>query len=316
MTRSASVSRGVEADHVEHDLDAAAQLRAQQSDAARAERARRAGSGEHGDRGVQLAAEGLVQCAELTVQLAHGGLVRALLRRKDVCRAAMAVHGIGDVAHGDHAHTVKPFAHGGGVDVRDAVECRADGNEGRASRVREADAQCRGAAAAAVVRGAAAEAEHDAPRAARKRIGDELSDAVGRGDAGFLRPATSGSPAAAAISMTAVPSGSRPWLRRSARRRVCTPETRTRSPPQEARKQSTVPSPPSATFSARTSQAGKKKSGIRSRAMAQMSRLGSEPLEGIGDHDALFHALCLPCGCFSYSICKPRAGCKSFAPQR
>ena len=39
-------------------------------------------------------------------------------------------------------------------------------------------------------------------------------------------------------------------------------------------------------------------------------------LEGIGDHDALFHALCLPCGCFSYSICKPRAGCKSFPPQR
>ena len=32
--------QGVEADHVEHDLDAAAQFRAQQGDAARAERAR------------------------------------------------------------------------------------------------------------------------------------------------------------------------------------------------------------------------------------------------------------------------------------
>ena len=95
--------QGVEADHVEHDLDAAAQFRAQQGDAARAERARRAGSGEHGDRDVQLAAEGLVQRAELTVQLAHGCLVRALLRRENARRAAMAVHGIGDVAHGDHA---------------------------------------------------------------------------------------------------------------------------------------------------------------------------------------------------------------------
>ena len=290
--------QGVEADHVEHDLDAAAQFRAQQGDAARAERARRAGSGEHGDRGVQLAAEGLVQCAELTVQLAHGGLVSALLRRKDVCRAAMAVHGIGDVAHGDHAHTVKPFVRGGGVDVRDAVECRADGNEGPASRVREADAQCRGAAAAAVVRGAAAEAEHDAPRAARERVGDELSDAVGRGDAGIFA------------------SGNERESRRRGHfndRRAVRQQTvgcvdrlavgilhaGDENALAAAGGEEAVHRPLTAVRHVQRADlaGGEEERDTLARDGADVAAR-QRALEGIGDHDALFHALCLPCGSF------------------
>ena len=228
----------------------------------------------------------------------------------------MAVHGIGDVAHGDHAHTVKPFAHGGGVDVRDAVERRADGNEGCASRVREADAQRRGAAAAAVVRGAAAEAEHDAPRAARKRVGDELSDAVGRGDAGVFAPRDE----------------------RESRRRGHFNDRR-------AVWQQTVGCVDRLAVGAlhagdghALAAAGIEEAIHRPLAAVRhvqradlaggeeerdtLARDGADvaarqrALEGIGDHDALFHALCLPCGCFSYSICKPRAGCKSFPPQR
>ncbi len=308
--------QGVEAHHVEHDLDAAAQFRAQQSDAARAERARRAGSGEHGDRGVQLAAEGLVQRAELTVQLAHGCLVRALLRRENARRAAMAVHGIGDVAHGDHAHTVKPFARGGGVDVRDAVERRADGNEGPAARVREADAQRRGAAAAAVVRGAAAEAEHDAPRAARKRVGDELSDAVGRGDTGIFASGNERE------SRCRGHFNDRRAVRQQGvgcvdRLAVGILHAGDEHALAAAGIEEAIHRPLAAVRHAQRADlaGGKVERDTLARDGADVAAR-QRALEGIGDHDALFHALCLPCGCFSYSICKPRAGCKSFPPQR
>ena len=193
----------------------------------------------------------------------------------------MAVHGIGDVAHGDHAHTVKPFARGGGVDVRDAVERRADGNEGCASRVREADAQCRGAAAAAVVRGAAAEAEHDAPRAARKRVGDELSDAVGRGDTGIFA------------------SGNE---RESRCRSHFNDRRAIRQQAVGCVDRLAVGILHAGDAAVRHVQRADLAGGEEER--DALARDGADvaarqrALEGIGDHDALFHALCLPCGCF------------------
>ena len=111
----------VEADHIEHDLNAGAQLRAQQGDAARAEAARRARAGERGDRGAQLTRKGAVERAELTVEQGDRRRVRALLRREDVRRAVGAVHGVGDVAHGGQGDAAQLLARGGDVDVRDAI---------------------------------------------------------------------------------------------------------------------------------------------------------------------------------------------------
>ena len=50
--------------------------------------------------------------------------------------------------------------------------------------------------------------------------------------------------------------------------------------------------------------------------MAQMSRLGSEPLKESEITMHFFMPFASRADLFSYSIRKPRAGCKSFPPQR
>ena len=78
--------------------------------------------------------------AQLLVQPADQGLVRALLRGKDMGRASRAIQGVVDVAHGDQLHLGKGGEPAVQLYAADAGEVAADGDEAGACLVQKAHA--------------------------------------------------------------------------------------------------------------------------------------------------------------------------------
>lgn len=194
----------VELDGVEHGFYAHLETRAEEGDHARAHCAGRAGARHirHVDADVALYDLGEVPQA-LIEEFDHFG-VCALLRPEYVCRAGFAVHGVVYVAHGDYLDLVEG---GSRMDMSmrsNVFERASDGDKALAGGVVELNSCRSRRAAAAVVRGAAAQAYYKALGPAARRIGQQLSNAKGRGAARVLVSPTIGRPAAAAISSTAV----------------------------------------------------------------------------------------------------------------
>ena len=123
--------------------------------------ARRARAGNLGDVHAHVALDDLGQMPQPLVERLDHRRVGALLGPEDVGRAGLAVHRVVYVAHGDHLDALERLVQAGHVNLLDVLQRPADGHEALARGVVEPDARGSGRTAAAVVRGAAAEADDE-----------------------------------------------------------------------------------------------------------------------------------------------------------
>ena len=171
----------VEVHGIQHRFDAGAEGTSQEGDAPRAHAARRSRAREVGQAQAQIPLKNAVQMTKAVVQPGSHIVVRALLGTEHPCCAVGAAEGILHVAHDGDTDVFQQAAAFRGINMGDVRQRTAHRNKGISLRIVEAGAQGRGTAAAAVVGGAAAQAQQDIRAALLHRVPDKLAHAVGGG---------------------------------------------------------------------------------------------------------------------------------------
>jgi len=179
-----AAQRFIQPHGVHHPVDAGTQTGVKRRQRGSAHAAGRARARQCG----HVAAAGLRQITAPVrqggVQLRHLGRAGAFLRCKHRAGAARAAQRVIHIAGDIHLHAGQRRLHGRQIQRGQLRQRRAAGRQRLAVRIQQARAQRLQHAGAAVLGGAAAQAQQDAPRALRQRGGDQLAHAVGAGAQG------------------------------------------------------------------------------------------------------------------------------------